>query len=162
MTFGLESRVSRRRALVAGVALLSTLAVTALSGCGGGGDGGNGGGGGGGGTRTVPITGRVMDVGNNLPVPGALVSFNGVTTTTNTEGQFSVAAPPTTGSETVFVQGPADATGAAAYHSTVIYNNRTYGSGRFPIDATDGRGATVGLGDVFIANLSYPPFPPDI
>jgi len=158
MTFGFKGRVSRRRAMVAGAALLSTLAVTAMSGCGGGGgtttnptpDP----------TRNVPVTGQVLDVGNNLPVSGAIVSFNGVQTLTDANGNFSVPTTATTASQNVTVVGPTDTTGAPAYHATVVYNNHIYNSGSFPIGATTGN-ASVSVGQVFIANLSYPPFPPD-
>jgi hypothetical protein len=158
MKFGLESRVTRRRAMMAGAALLSTLGL-ALVGCGGGGNGP--------GTDPTPapgsrvaVTGRVIDIGNNLPVPGASISFNGVTTVTNNDGTFSVGAPPTTASQSVSVAGPLAIDKTPAYHSTVFYNGRSYGSGSFPIDATNKGGASVSVGDVFIANLSYPPFPP--
>jgi hypothetical protein len=159
MKFGLESRVTRRRAMMAGAALLSTLGF-ALVGCGGGG--------GDPGTDPTPapgsrvaVTGRVIDVGNNLPVPGASISFNGVTTVTNNDGTFSVGAPPTTTTQNVSVAGPLASDKTPAYHATVAYKGRTYGSGSFPIDATSKGGTTVvDLGDVFIANLSYPPYPP--
>ncbi len=146
--------------MMAGVALLSTLGL-ALVGCGGGGGGGTGGPGGGDPTRKVPVIGRVIDIGNNLPVSGASISFNGVTTVTSTDGTFSVAAPPTTTAQNVSVAGPLAADSTPAYHATVFYNGRGYGSGSFPIDGTDGRGTSVDLHDIFVANVSYPPFPPE-
>ncbi|MGC4044259.1 MAG: hypothetical protein QM758_10710 [Armatimonas sp.] len=159
MTFGFEGRFSRRRAMLAGAMLFSALVMAAVSGCGGGGDGGT--------TnptpdptRTVPLTGQIIDVGNNLPVPGAIVAFNGAQAITDANGNFSVPSAPTTGSSNVSVVGPNDASGLPAYHSTVVYNNHIYNSGSFPIGATSGN-TTVSVGQVFIANLSYPPFPPD-
>ena len=118
-----------------GVMLIAPFAVVlfAFTGCGGGG--------GGGGSKTGPsgnvtVTGLVLvtETGNP-PNPAATVSINGYTTTTGTDGTFSlasVAATATTGSVT--------ATGEQPYTLSLILTNNT---------------GTYNLGNIFISSAAY-------
>ncbi len=160
MTFGFEGRGSRRRALLTGAALLSALVVAAVSGCGGGGGGPVGPTPTPDPSRSVPVFGQLLDVGTGLPVSGAVISFNGANAVTDTNGNFSVPAAPTTASQNVSVVTPTGTDGLAAYHSTVVYQNKIYNSGSFPIVATLGK-VSFDVKQIYVANISYPPFPPD-
>ena len=137
------------------VLALSAFLAVPLVGCGGGG-----------GTDTTPpidataratFIGLVLDYNNeSLPVPGAQVSFNGVSVFTASDGSFTLNAPANTGTVNATVVGPNN-----NFYSTGIVNGVQYNtvSPGFPVPSTAG-GASRDLGVIKIGNQSGPPPPP--
>ncbi len=137
------------------VLALSALLVVPLVGCGGGG-----------GTDTPPsvnptgvatFKGIVLDYNNeSLPVPGAQVSFNGVSVFTANDGSFTLDAPATVDTVNATVVGPNN-----NFYSTGIVNGVQYNTVNpgFPVPGTAG-GASRDLGVIKIGNQSGPPPPP--
>lgn len=156
------SRVWTRRQTLA--ALGGVVAASLLVGCGGGsgGDGGNGNGGGGGGGSRATFTGRVVDVNSaEAAVQGAVVTLNGVSTTTGADGSFSLQAPAFATVTNATVVGPTDNAGRALYYRDGFYGGVQYNLAinGFPVQPILA-GEARNLGTVKLGSQSGPPFPP--
>ena len=140
------------------VLALSAFLVVPLIGCGGGG-----------GTdpataspdpaQRAIITGRVVDFNNgDLPVAGALVSFNGVSQYSASDGSFRLDVPATATSANATVLGPNN-----NFYSTGFVNGTQYNvvNPGFPVPATVG-GQSRDLGTIKILDQDGPPPPPPI
>jgi hypothetical protein len=141
------------------VLALSALLVAPLVGCGGGG-----------GTEvtTTPtpdatvraiFSGRVVDFNSgDISVAGAVVSFNGASTTTANDGTFTLQTTPTTETLNARVVGPNN-----NYYNTGYVNGTSYNvvNPGFPVPPTAG-GASRDLGVIKIATQDGPPPPPPI
>ena len=138
------------------VLALSALLVVPLVGCGGGG----------GGDTTTPtpdpagrvvFTGKVIDSNNgDTAVAGALVSLNGVSTSTLNDGSFRLETAAVTATAYAKVVGPKN-----NYYNTGYVNGSPYNVANpgFPVPATAG-GQARDLGVIKIANQDGPPPPP--
>jgi hypothetical protein len=139
---------------------LSALLVVPLVGCGGGGGVVDPG------ASPTPnpavravFTGRVVDYNNgDLAVPGALVTFNGVSGFTANDGTFRLDTPATTTEANATVVGPNN-----NFYSTGFVNGTQYNvvNPGFPVPATGG-GQSRDLGIIKIANQDGPPPPPPL
>ena len=140
--------------------LATAVFLLPLTGCGGGsGDGGienpdTG--------TKVPVTGVVVDYLTGVGIAGYSVSFNGTNATTDSTGNFSVNAAPTTASANLTLSGPAKTDGTAQYYGTVLYNSKTYTNGTIPLNPTTGQ-TSVSVGTITVGNVdTTPPFPPTL
>lgn len=139
------------------VLALSAFLVVPLVGCGGGGSSDT--------ASPTPdpalravFTGRVVDSLNDLAVPGALVSFNGVSGYTENDGSFRLDTPATSAAAYATVVGPNN-----YYYSTGSVNGTAYNvvNPGFPVPATSG-GQSRDLGTIKISSQDGPPPPPPI
>jgi len=142
------------------VLALSALLVAPLVGCGGGS-------GGGGGTATptpdatvrATFSGRVVDFNSgDIPVAGAVVTFNGASVLTANDGTFTLQTNPSTETLNARVVGPNN-----NYYNTGYVNGLSYNvvNPGFPVPPTAG-GASRDLGVIKIATQDGPPPPPPI
>ncbi len=166
MIFGRGHRVSRRQALVTCGLLASTALLALTAGCGGGGGDTDPNGGGGGGTTRVTLTGQVIDIyKSGQGVEGASVSYNGTTVLTDSSGNFSLDATPSSSVLRAVVIGPNLSNGQPGYHGsgTVSTLGATYyrlNTEGFPLAATTGQTDPVNVGIIRLANVDGPPPPP--
>lgn len=142
--------------------LFATMLLLPLSGCGGG-TGGEGGPGPGDTGRKVPVSGTVVDYLTGAGIAGYSVSFNSVNAVTDSSGNFTINAVPTTAPQNLTLVGPMKADGTAQYYNTVIYKSRTYsGTSGIPLNATTAE-TTVPVGAITVGNVdTTPPFPPSL